>query len=160
MIYGTDVQAWAARCGLYCGACSMKNGQIRDTATRLQRLLAAYKYADWAPQVANIFPATQHYSEFEGVLQWLTTQDCQACGDGGGPPHCAIRICATEKGHVGCWECEEAPCETLQEMDQATPQAVLNRQRIKQIGLEAWLTEQAEMAAGGFTYFDQFSETG
>lgn len=158
MIHETGGQALAACCGLYCGACSMKNGQIRDTATRLQRLLAAYKYADWAPQVANIFPATQHYSEFEGVLQWLTTQDCQACGDGGGPPHCAIRICATEKGLVGCWECDEVPCENLQEMDQAAPPALANRQRIQRIGLEAWLTEQAANAAAGFSYFDQVSE--
>ena len=31
----------AGYCGLYCDACGMKNGQIRDTASTLQRILEA-----------------------------------------------------------------------------------------------------------------------
>ena len=58
MMHQTNGQELVAYCGLYCGACSMKNGQIRDTASKLQRLLEAYKYAEWAPQVAEFFPAT------------------------------------------------------------------------------------------------------
>ena len=31
----------ATYCGLYCDACAIKNGQIRDTATALQGMLNA-----------------------------------------------------------------------------------------------------------------------
>jgi hypothetical protein len=145
----------ATYCGLYCGACAMKNGQIRDTATRLKRLLEAYQYPEWAPQVAQLFPATKHYPEFDAVLDWLTTQDCPACREGGGPPQCAIRICAREKALAGCWECPEDACDKLQGIDGSTPAALENRQRIREVGLEAWLEEQAAKAAGGFSYFDE-----
>jgi hypothetical protein len=145
-------QELATCCGLYCGACSIKNGQIRDTAQNLKGMLAAYGYAGWAPQMAEFVPATKHYPEFEGVLEWLTTQDCPGCQAGGGNPACAIRICAREKGFAGCWECAEVTCEKLGEIDQGSP-APENRQRIRQVGLESWLAEQAAKGEGGFSYF-------
>ena len=40
-------------CGLYCGACGIKNGRIRETATTLKQLLDMYAYPEWAPLVAN-----------------------------------------------------------------------------------------------------------
>jgi hypothetical protein len=152
----TTTPELATYCGLYCGACAMKNGQIRDTATRLKRLLTAYKYPEWAPQVAQFFPATEHYPEFDAVLDWLTTQDCPACKGGGGPPQCAIRICAKEKALAGCWECPEDGCDKLQGIDQATPMAPENRQHIREAGLKAWLEEQAAKVAGGFSYYDEY----
>ncbi len=146
----------AAYCGLYCGACAVKNGQIRDTAKALQQMLEAYGYAQWAPMLAEFVPATKHYPEFEGVLAWLMAQDCEGCLAGGGNPACAIRICAREKGFAGCWECAEVACEKLQEIDQAHcyPGALENRQRIREIGLAAWLAEQAAKVKEGFSYLD------
>ncbi len=144
----------AGYCGLYCGACSMKNGQIRNTASMLKQLLDTYKYSEWAPLVAEIFPATKHYPEFDGVLDWLTTWDCEACQEGGGPPQCAIRLCAREKGFSGCWECSQSTCDKLAGIDQSTPVAAENRQSIRATGLQAWLEQQAGQAAGGFSYFE------
>ena len=141
----------AGYCGLYCGACAIKNGQIRDMAKALQGMLKAYGYADWAPMVAEFVPATRHYPEFEGVLEWLTAQDCEGCLTGGGNPQCAIRICAREKGLAGCWECTEVTCEKLQGIDQGASE---NRQHIREVGLEAWLAEQAATVEAGFSYLD------
>ena len=87
------------------------------------------------------------------MLAWLTTQDCLGCLAGGGNPACAIRICAKEKEFAGCWECAEATCEKLQGIDQSSP-ALENRQRIREVGLEAWLAEQAAKVREGFSYFD------
>jgi hypothetical protein len=148
-------QTLAGYCGLYCGACSMKNGDIRDTATTLKRLLSAYQYPEWAPLVAEVFPATKHYPEFDAVLDWLTTQDCPACQQGGGPPQCAIRSCAREKGFSGCWECTQSTCDKLAGIDQSTPAAAENRRSIREAGLQAWLVNQAAQAASGFSYFDE-----
>jgi len=144
----------AAYCGLYCGACAIKNGQIRNTAGALQGMLAAYGYANWAPLLAEFVPATKHFPEFEGVLGWLTAQDCEGCPAGGGNPQCAIRLCAREKGLAGCWECTEVACEKLQGIDQGYPGAAESRQRIRQVGLEAWLVEMAARVTAGFSYLD------
>lgn len=144
----------AAYCGLYCGACAMKNGQIRDAAGTLQRMLQAYDYAEWAPMVAEFVPATKHYPEFEGVLEWLMAQDCPGCLAGGGNPACAIRICAKDKGFAGCWDCTEVACEKVQEIDQGYPGAQENRRRISEVGPQAWLDEQAAKVDGGFSYLD------
>ena len=149
----TEGAELAGYCGLYCDACGMKNGQIRDTASTLQRILEAYSFAQWAPTLAEVVSATKHYSQFEGVLEWLTTQDCPGCLAGGGDPGCAIRICAKEKGFAGCWECAEVTCEKLQRIDQGSP-ALESRQRIREVGLEAWLSEQAAQVREGFSYFD------
>jgi hypothetical protein len=149
----------ATYCGLYCGACAIKNGQIRDTAKTLRDMLGAYGYPEWAPMVADFVPATKHYPEFDGVLEWLTTQDCEGCLAGGGNPQCAIRICAREKGFNGCWECSEATCEKLQEIDQGSG-ASESRQRIREIGLEAWLAEQAAKVQAGFSHIpDLYGES-
>lgn len=145
----------AAYCGLYCGACAIKNGQIRGAATALQSMLKAYAYPEWAPTLADFVPATRHYPEFEGVLAWLTTQDCPGCVAGGGNPQCAIRICARGKNLAGCWECTEvATCEKLGEIDGGYPGAAENRQCIRQVGLGAWLAEQAAKVETGFSYLD------
>ena len=144
----------ATYCGLYCDACAIKNGQIRDAAKALQGMLSAYEYAQWAPMMAQFFPATKHYPEFDGVLEWLMTQDCPGCLQGGGNPECAIRICAKEKDLAGCWECSEEACEKTKEIDQGYPGVVENRKRIRQIGLEAWLAEQAARVEDGFSYLD------
>ena len=143
---GTELVAY---CGLYCGACAIKNGQIRDAAKSLQQMLEAYGYAQWAPMLAEFVPAIKHYPEFEGVLGWLTTQDCQGCLAGGGDPACAIRICAREKGFAGCWECAEVACEKLPGIN-----PLENRQRIREVGLEVWLAEQAAKVKEGFSYLD------
>jgi len=145
-------------CGLYCGACAIKNGQISRAASDLQGILKAYGYAGWAPLMAEYVPATKHYPEFEGVLGWLTQQDCPTCRGGGGPPECAIRICAREKGLAGCWECAELACEKTQGIDEGYSAALGNRRRIQEVGLEAWLAEQAALVEEGFSYLDALSE--
>jgi len=148
----SEERGLAAYCGLYCGACAIMGGQIRDTARSLARLLEAYDYAEWAPTLADFVPAVKGWGEFEGVLGWLTTQDCPGCLAGGGNPECAIRICAREKGLAGCWECDQEPCEKLEEIDQGYPGVAENRQRIREIGLDAWLAEQRAKVEAGFSY--------
>ena len=132
-------------CGLYCGACGIKNGRVREAATSLKKLLDAYAYPEWAPMVADWFPETKYYPEFEGVLKWLETQDCPACRGGGGNPDCAIRICAKERGYSGCWECTDfdAGCDKLQEIAAGYPELMDNLRRIAQVGLDPWVQEQA-----------------
>ncbi len=132
----------ATYCGLYCDACAIKNGQIRNAATAFQGMLNAYDYPEGALTAADFFPAAKYYPEFDGVLEWLTTQDCPGCLQGGVNPECAIRICAREKGLAGCWKCSQ------------DVGAAENRKGIRQMDLETWLAEQAAKVEDGFSYLD------
>ena len=129
----------------------MKNGEIANTARSLQQYLETYQFAQWAPTLADHIPATRHYAEFEGVMAWLTESTCPGCAAGGGPPDCAIRLCARERGYAGCWECDQDPCEKLAPID-ATVWAPRNRERIREVGLAGWLAEQAAAVENGFSY--------
>lgn len=144
-------------CGLYCGACAIKNGQIRDTASSLQDMLNTYQYGEWVPMVAEYFPVVKGWREFEGVMGWLMTQDCPACLGGGGNPDCAIRICAKEKGLAGCWACDDDPCDKVAAIDEGYTGAAKNRQRIREVGLDAWLAEQKALVESGFSYLSERS---
>ena len=144
-----------AKCGLYCGACAIKNGQIGKAASDLKRMLEVYEYASWTPYAVELFPATKHYKEFEAVLGWLTGQDCPACRAGGGNPACEMRKCARERKLEGCFACDdEATCEHLALADKTYPVMAENRRRLREIGKAAWLEEQAAKVAEGFSYLD------
>ena len=42
------------------------------------------------------------------ALDWMTTYArCAGCRNGGGPPDCAIRICARERGYELCSSCSD-----------------------------------------------------
>ena len=144
----------ACYCGLYCGACAIKNGQISNTAKSLKAMLAAYDYGEWVHMVADVFPVVNGWKEFDGVLGWLTEQDCPACRGGGGPPMCEIRLCAQQNGLAGCWECDRDPCDKLAMIDSSPVGPAKNRQRIREVGLAAWLAEQKSLVNGGYSYFD------
>lgn len=140
-------------CGLYCGACAMGNGEIRNTAADLETLLQMYSYGEWAPSLVEFVPAVQHWTGFEQVLEWLKTQSCIGCRAGGGDPECAIRACAVERGFEGCWACPDDGCEKLQRIDAFSPMVPKSRQVIREIGMEEWGRQQAEMVETGFSYF-------
>jgi len=131
-----------AYCGLYCGTCAIKDGRIRNTAKSLWDFLVAYGFPRWAPALADLVPAVKGWTQFEEVLEWLTTTDCRGCKAEGGNPECAIRLCVKEKGLAGCWECDQFPCEVRKDFDARNPSALDNCCRIKEMGLRAWLTEQ------------------
>lgn len=142
-------------CGLCCGACASHNGQVQNTAKYLNDLLTVYDFGEWVPLLAEVVPATKHYSEFAGLLDWFSSFSCPGCEKGGGDPDCPIRLCAKEKGIAGCWECDKAPCEKIQHIDQGyAPIPVNNRQRIQEIGVEKWREEQAAKIKAGYNYFD------
>jgi hypothetical protein len=106
--------------------------------------------------MAEFIPATKGWPQFEGVMEWLTTQDCQGCPAGGGNPQCATRLCVRENNLAGCWDCADiVGCQKRQhEIGSANADAIANCQRIREAGLEKWLAEQAAKVAAGFSYAD------
>ena len=110
----------AGACGLYCGACGIyRMYKDRDT----ERL-------EWAAR-----------EDFHCRPEDIRCEGCHGPLDRHWSPECQILVCAQEKGFAGCWECTEVTCDKLQEIDQ-DPRPAENRQRIREVGLETWLTEQ------------------
>jgi len=46
-----------------------------------------------------------------GICTHRVVGKCPGCAGGGGDDDCIQRICSREKGHAGCWECDDFPCD-------------------------------------------------
>jgi len=55
-------------CGLYCGACGIRQGRVKQAVENLRKVLGAYGFDKITPELAKWEPAFQHYAEYEKVL--------------------------------------------------------------------------------------------
>jgi hypothetical protein len=100
------VKDQAGPCGITCGTCVLGNGTIAETAGKTKGYIAGYGIKEWAPLVPG--GAEINWAETEKTLEWMTKYaGCQGCEKGGGPPDCAIRLCANEKAIQLCSQCGE-----------------------------------------------------
>jgi hypothetical protein len=100
------VKDQAGPCGIVCGACVLGNGAIAETAAKTKSYITGYGIKEWAPMVPG--GAEIDWTETEKTLDWMTKYaGCLGCEKGGGPPDCAIRLCANEKGFQLCSQCGE-----------------------------------------------------
>ena len=101
-----DVKDQVAPCGITCGTCDLGNGTVAETAKRTIELINNIGIKEWAPATPG--GAELDWDATEKTLGWMTKYAyCAGCEKGGGPPDCAIRTCAKEKGYGLCNECDE-----------------------------------------------------
>lgn len=142
-----------ANCGLYCGACGIYQGRIKQAAENMRKVVSAYGFDKMAPELAKWEPAFQHYPEYEKVLNGFVSLfgDCPGCIGNGGDPNCALRKCARQKEYVTCTECNEMDdCEKLRQYDYGLKEL----KRIKDIGLDKWIDEMKRKVDAGYCYLD------
>ncbi len=102
----TLVKDQVAPCGITCGTCDLGNGTVAETAKRTIELINSIGIKEWAPATPG--GAELDWEATEKTLGWMTKYaHCAGCEMGGGPPDCAIRTCANEKGYGLCNECDE-----------------------------------------------------
>jgi len=139
-------------CGLYCGACGIYQGRVRNAVENLRKVVNAYGFGRMAAELANWEPAFQHYAEFEEVLDGLVKLfgNCPGCVAGGGNPDCVIRECCRHKAYITCAECKEIDtCEEIERM------RTLERLReIRAIGVDCWAKEMQKKVVAGYCYLD------
>jgi hypothetical protein len=74
--------------------------------------------------------------------------DCSSCAAHAHHERCQIYRCAESRGYATCADCEDLPCTRLIQFA-CDPKwrthlpVIENLRRIRKIGLESWLTEQA-----------------
>jgi hypothetical protein len=142
-------------CGLYCKACSAR-GRIPQQAQTLKQSLEKEGFTAWGPLVF------QNFEAFWTLLSDLGDHDkaCPGCRAGGGYPACEIRVCARERAVDICALCEDFPCDRIQQFTRRYPTLLVDGQRLKEIGIDAWIAEQEDRVKCGFIYSDCRIETG
>jgi len=141
-------------CGLYCGACGIRQGRIKQAVENLRNVISGYGFDKIAPELAKWEPAFQHYKEFETVMDgWVKLfGECPGCIKGGGDPNCAVRECCRQKAFATCAECAEM--DSCEKVKQYGPRALEGLHRIKVIGADKWAEEIQKRADAGYSYLD------
>ena len=141
-------------CGLYCGACGIHQGRIRQAVANLREVIGAFGFDKISPQLAKWEPAFQHYEEFEKVLDGFVSLlgECPGCAAGGGDPSCTLRQCCKEKGYTTCADCVELDsCEKAQRIVESLDEL----HRIRAVGVDEWAERMHEKAEAGYCYLDE-----
>ena len=97
-----------AYCGLYCVACEIYQGKVRDAALILRKAL------DTNPCLQRVM-VRERLPDAQKVFSFLIKRfgQCGGCRRGGGDPYCNIRKCCEAKGLSFCIECDKVTCEEL-----------------------------------------------
>lgn len=135
-------------CGLYCGLCSQCN-RIPARSRDLRDIMRREGWHRWG----NTIPGFEPFWEFlEGLAEGGAGCSCREgkCG----PPFCGIRKCAAAKGVEVCPFCAEYPCRRIEGIAKGYVTMLADGERMKRIGLDAWIEEQEARKATGFAYCD------
>lgn len=105
-------------CGLYCGACLCNIARETDSLEEFMQLTGR-------------------------TAEQLTCPDCKIANH----QDCSFVACCMAKGIDNCSECSDMPCDEMikfssQEKYPHLRQMVSNLERIREIGLPAWLDEK------------------
>ncbi len=123
-------------CGLYCGVCAIHIADRDNNKKFKERLVGLYKggVAD-----KGTLPNSEN----------LTTKDirCNGCLSDTLFMHCKqceIRDCIKEKGYDGCHQCNEFPCEYIDNFPMAVGKKVILRSvpYRKKYGTKKWIEDE------------------
>jgi hypothetical protein len=136
-------------CGLYCRQCSNMT-YIPRQAKALYNTLKREGFDFFGPY------ESEKFNDFWEYLQELADQDRTnpGCRGGCGDPNCKVRICAREKDVEVCVYCDEYPCDNFEMLIKRYPALLGDGQKLKEIGIDAWLEAQEERCSRGYCFSD------
>ena len=149
-----DTEKLVGYCGLYCGACGIRQGRVKQGVENLRNVIHAYGFDKIAPELAKWEPSLTHYVKFEEVMDGLAKLfgECPGCVDSGGNPECEIRTCSKERGYTTCADCREIEkCERVKRFGEA-PRRL---REIKAKGVRNWREEMQKKVDAGYCYLDE-----
>jgi hypothetical protein len=139
-------------CGLYCDACRIRQGKIKEAVYNLRDTIASYGFDKIMPDLANWEPSFKNYDGFKQVMDGLVRMFgyCAGCLENGGDPNCKVRLCAKQKGYRTCTECGEAQsCQKLNPYRKYFDPAL---QSIKNSGIKGYAEKMQKKADEGYSY--------
>jgi hypothetical protein len=136
-----------AYCGLFCGNCIIRRGQIGELSAKLLQIMETPDFQKLAHGLPKLMPdqfrALERVEEGHRFLEALGHLDCQeVCKQGGGTTGCKIRECCQEKGIEGCWCCPQMEsCKALDWLCPVNGDAHIRNLRIlRDQGMAAFLS--------------------
>ena len=133
-----------AYCGFYCGDCLGYTGVIADAANDLTAVLEKYQFHRTAECV---FPEQlRDYDRLREMLGFMAGLRCAGIcreGEQDHPSSCQVKKCCRDRGFYACYECDGfETCDTLDSLHKGlhTDTCVKNMKAIREMGLEAWLS--------------------
>ncbi len=124
---------FAAPCGLYCGVCAIHIAARDNNEKFKERLVDVYKGK--IPEKGRLPGAEK-----------LTTKDIQCNGCLSEEPfmhcrQCEIRICVKDRGYEGCHQCDEFPCDHIEQFPMSIGKKVILRAipHWRAVGTQQWL---------------------
>ncbi len=123
-------------CGLYCGVCAIHIAH-RDNNQKLKERLAGL-YRGEVPGKGTL-PGTENLStediKCNGCLSDVLFMHCRQC---------EIRTCTIKKGYTGCHQCEEFPCQHIENFPMTVGKKVILRAvpHWRKVGTEKWIQDE------------------
>ena len=113
---------FASPCGLYCGVCAIYIAHRDNNLKFKAGLLNLYK---GNVQGKGTLPNSEN----------LSFMHCRQC---------EIKACAEEKGYAGCHECDEFPCQHIEDFPMAVGKKVILRAvpYRREVGTEKWIEDE------------------
>lgn len=141
-----------AYCGLYCDACSIRQGKIGEAVNNLRDIIAKFGFDKIMPDLANWEPSFKHYDGFKQVMDGLVKMFgyCEGCLGNGGDPNCRVRLCARQKGYRTCTECSEA--KSCKKLDPYRKYFEPTLQSIKEKGVKGYAEEMQRKVDQGYSH--------
>jgi len=124
-------------CGLNCAKCDIYHASHGNEKLRNE-------IVEWFKKERNkiVRPEQVTCEGCRGALETHWSSDCK------------MMLCATKKGFEYCFQCKDFPCTIVNEFaSDGVPhhkKTVENAKRMKEIGLEAWITEQKKKGESVF----------
>jgi hypothetical protein len=123
-------------CGLYCGVCAIHIAH-RDKNRKFQERLAGL-YKGSVPGKGAL-PNSERLSADDIRCQGCLSDDrfmhCKQC---------EIRACTQKKGYAGCHQCDEFPCQYIENFSMTVGKKVILRAvpYRRKVGTERWIEDE------------------
>jgi len=139
-------------CGLYCNACGIRQGKLKDAVNNLRDVIASFGIDKNVSDLANWESGFRHYDGFKQFMEGLVKifGYCPGCLEGGGDPNCKVRSCAKQRNYRTCTECAEA--KICQKLDPYRKYFELALESIKENGVKGYAEELQRRVGKGYTY--------
>ena len=126
----TIKKEFLAPCGLYCGVCGVYYATRDNNDKFLEKLLGFYQ-----SKIAGLESLTIENLKCNGCLSDKTSFFCSAC---------AIKDCTREKEFAGCHECDEFPCNLIEQFPVPVGKKVILRAipYWREVGTEKWIQDE------------------
>ena len=127
---------FASPCGLYCGVCAIYIAHRDNNQKFKERLVGLYK---GGVSDKGTLPASENLSAEDIRCQGCLSDDLfMHC------KQCEIRVCTKEKGYTGCHQCDEFPCEYIENFPMAVGKKVILRAvpYRRKVGTIKWIEDE------------------